>query len=148
MISYRHSTFRLFANGVISSVFQGKSGEVILMSIPELILRFIAGGSIVVLVSLLAKSDHPFLSGLIVLFPAVTLVSFFFLKNSVSTESIHKISLFSIYTYPTTLCFLVAFYIYHSKYGVINGLCIAIAAWILSAVLLIFLNSRYIHIGL
>lgn len=51
----------------------------------EIALRFVAGGSLIVLVTLLAKTKYPMLSGIFMLFPAVTLVGYYFIGQSMST---------------------------------------------------------------
>ena len=48
----------------------------------EIIIRFIAGGSLVVIVSLLAKAGHPQIAALAVLFPVVTIVGYWFALSS------------------------------------------------------------------
>jgi len=48
----------------------------------EYILYFITGGLIVTSVIALARAGYPFLSGLALTFPAVTIVSFYFIGKS------------------------------------------------------------------
>ena len=81
------------------------------MASSQLAWRFVAGGSVVVIVSWLARGKHPLLAGLFVLFPAVTLVSFYFLAQNASPDTMRRIALFSIYSLPTTLAFLATFYL-------------------------------------
>jgi uncharacterized membrane protein (GlpM family) len=94
----------------------------------------------------MAKANKPFLAGLLVLFPAVTLVSFSFLAKSSSPETMHRIALFSIYSFPATLTFLVAFFLAQQRLGSGAGLCLALVAWLVTASLLALLNTRVLHI--
>jgi uncharacterized membrane protein (GlpM family) len=117
------------------------------MSFQEIILRFVAGGILVVAVSALAKSKYPILAGLFVLFPAVTLVSFFFLARTVPSDTIRKITIFSIYTLPTTLAFLITFLQSHDRFGVLAGLAMAMGSWFLVAIVLLWLHLKVFHIS-
>lgn len=51
-------------------------------SMIEYILYFITGGLIVTSVVALARAGHPFLSGLALTFPSVTIVSFYFIGKT------------------------------------------------------------------
>lgn len=117
------------------------------MSFLEIFLRFLAGGILVVIVSVLAKSKYPFLAGLFVLFPAVTLVSFFFLARSVPSDTLRKVTLFSIYTLPTTLAFLITFLQSHDRFGALGGLAMAVGSWFLVAIVLLWLHLKVFHIS-
>ncbi len=116
------------------------------MSLTQLALRFVAGGSIVVIVSWLANGKHPLLAGLFVLFPAVTLVSFFFLARKEPADVMRRISLYSIYSFPATLVFLVAFYLTQRRLGSAASLYVAVASWLVVALLLVTLNASVFHI--
>ncbi len=116
------------------------------MASSQLAWRFVAGGSVVVIVSWLARGKHPLLAGLFVLFPAVTLVSFYFLAQNASPDTMRRIALFSIYSLPTTLAFLATFYLSQHRMSSIFGLCAAVASWLLVAIVLVALNARVFHI--
>ena len=59
------------------------------MNVIELLTRFLVGGSLIVLVSLLAKTKYSVISGLLVLFLIVTLVGYFFIRQSVDSSKLH-----------------------------------------------------------
>jgi len=110
------------------------------MNAPELLLRFIAGGGLIVIITLLAKTKYSFISGVMVLFPAVTLVGYYFLSQSVGTIQLKTITLFSIYALPATLIFLLVFYLLQGKYIVIYTLLFSVVAWFIAASVLIIIN--------
>lgn len=99
----------------------------------ELSLRFIAGGALVSLISILSKTKYSMLSGIIVLFPAVTLVGYYFIGQSVDSSRLKEIALISLYSFPTTIMFLLAFYFCQGRYDLISSLIISIVAWIITA---------------
>ena len=57
-----------------------------MISLPELLVRFIAGGTLVVIISILGKSHHPQLAGLAVLFPVVSVVGYYFLISAIGGD--------------------------------------------------------------
>lgn len=116
------------------------------MSANELVLRFLAGGAMVVVVSLLGKSSHPTLAGMAILFPAVTLVSFSFLSATSSAETLGRIGMFSIYSIPATVAFLAVFTFTVQKVGAGVGLGLGVCAWVGVAAVLLVLNRLVLHL--
>ena len=116
------------------------------MSATEVALRFMAGGSVVVLVSVFARSSHPTLAGMAVLFPAVTLVSFAFLAGASSAEKLSRIATFAVYSLPATLSFLVTYAFAVERIGPKVGLSVAVLAWLAMAGGLLALNRLCFHL--
>jgi uncharacterized membrane protein (GlpM family) len=106
------------------------------MSILELLLRFLAGGILVVGVSLFAKARQPLLAGLFMLFPAVTLAGLYFAGRTTETASLKKIALFSMAGLPATFVFLAVFYAIIGKMGLVPSLALSVAAWCGAAAIL------------
>ena len=103
------------------------------MNVIELLTRFLVGGSLIVVVSLLSKTKYSVISGLLVLFPIVTLVGYFFIGQSVDSSKLHEITLFSMYSLPTTFIFLFTFYMVQAKYTLVELLFLSVIAWFLAA---------------
>jgi len=103
------------------------------MAAVELLLKFVAGGSIVVAVTLLAKTRYPALSGIMMLFPAVTLVGYYFVGQTATPIQLQQITKLSIYGISTTFMFLLAFYYAQKTMSVPNSLAASIGAWVISA---------------
>ena len=99
----------------------------------EMALRFIAGGSVVLAVTLLAKTRYPMLSGVIMLFPAVTLIGYYFVSQTVDATQLKEITKFSMYGLFATFAFLVAFYYAQRTMNVPNSLITATTTWLVSA---------------
>ena len=116
------------------------------MGLLEILLKFCAGGTAVVVISWLAKSKNPTLAGLFVLFPAVTLVSFIFMLIDKNTYAIKRAALGSIYYIPSTLAFLITFYFAYKIFGNFWSLIFALVAWIVVAILLTIINAKFLHI--
>lgn len=117
------------------------------MNIIELLIRFFVGGSLIVLITLLAKTKYSFISGLLVLFPIVTLVGYFFMGQSVDSLRLKEITLFSMYSLPTTFIFLFTFYHLQGRYELIYSLLFSVIAWFLAAGMLIVINHYVLKIG-
>ena len=107
------------------------------MIISEYILRFVMGGGLLTLITILAKSKNPTLAGIFVLFPAVTLVGYWFIAKTVDASQLQGIALHSIYALPTTLVFLIAFYLSCGRFSIGITLLISVIAWLACAGLLV-----------
>ena len=106
-------------------------------SLNELGWRFIAGGSLVTLISVVSKTKYSALSGVLVLFPAVTLVGYYFIGQSVDSSKMKEITIYSLYALPTTILFLLTFYFCQGRYDLINSLLISILAWTITAYIVV-----------
>lgn len=107
------------------------------MNVTEMALRFIAGGSIVLAATLLAKTRYPVLAGVIMLFPAVTLIGYYFIGQTVTPVQLQQITKFSMYALSTTFIFLMAFYYAQRTMDVPHSLITSTGAWVASAIVLV-----------
>ncbi|ATW26872.1 GlpM family protein [Candidatus Formimonas warabiya] len=113
------------------------------MNLTEAVSRFIAGGSLILLVSYLGKTKNPYVSGLAVLFPIVTTVGYYFLSLSMEGQELQRVVLVSICAVPTTIAFLITLYFTIGKLPVWQSLLLGIVAWFISALLLILLDKYF-----
>lgn len=112
------------------------------MTSTEMILRFMVGGSLIVLVTLLSKTKYPMLSGIFMLFPAVTLVGYYFIGQSMSLPQLQQVTKFSIYALPTTFIFLITFYYTLEKQSLIFALILSTITWIFCAAALVVITHK------
>lgn len=108
----------------------------------ELTLRFVTGGSLIVLISLLGKTKYPMLSGIFMLFPAVTLVGYYFIGQSISIPELQNITKFSILALSTTFIFLVIFYYAQEKQSLNYALVSATCGWFAAAGVLVGISRE------
>lgn len=106
------------------------------MTLVELIMRFLVGGAFVVIINLIGKSGNSLISGLAMLFPAITLLGYYFLSIS-QHGLLSKTVMFSIWSLPTSLAFLLALYFTIDKIPIIQSLILGIAAWLITALIVI-----------
>jgi uncharacterized membrane protein (GlpM family) len=106
------------------------------MSLVELLTRFLAGGTLVVLINLIGKSRNSFLAGLAMLFPGITLLGYYFLSIS-QHDTLSKTVMFSIWSLPTSLAFLLTLYFSIDKIPILQALALAIASWLITALVVI-----------
>ena len=106
------------------------------MTIVEVITRFIVGGIFVVIINLIGKSENSLVSGLAMLFPAITLLGYYFLSIS-QHDTLSKTVMFSIWSLPTSLAFLLALYFTIDKMPIIQALALGIASWLITAMVVI-----------
>lgn len=62
------------------------------------LLYFLMGGITVTLVVLFAELGHPFLSGMVIVFPAVTVISFYFIGRAAGPEAVAVTAKSALYT--------------------------------------------------
>ncbi|MCD4811396.1 GlpM family protein [bacterium] len=109
----------------------------------EFALRFIAGGSLITIVSLISKCKYPYISGLFMMFPAVTLVGYYFVSGNVTPLELKSITVFSLVSLVTVAVFIVSFYVFQSKYDVIFALLLSLLCWSVSAGVIVFLSRLW-----
>ena len=117
------------------------------MNFPEICLRFIAGGTVVVIVSFLARAKNPLFAGLFVLFPVITIIGFYFIGQSCDTVHLKRITLFSMLSLPATLVFLGTFHFLIGKVDLVWSLAFSLAAWSATALVFILLNHVLVRTG-
>lgn len=114
------------------------------ITLQEAIVKFVAGGSLILLISLLGKSKYNHLSGILVLFPVVTVIGYYFLSSYVPGERLQRIVLFSILSLPTVLVFLLVLYIALNRMSVIPALVMGIMAWLVTALLITLIDYKFL----
>jgi uncharacterized membrane protein (GlpM family) len=117
------------------------------MTIAEYAIRFVAGGSLVVAVSLLAKARNPMLAGIFMLFPVITIVGLYFAGQSLDSAGLGKIALFCMAALPTTLVFLGTFYSTIGRFNLVQCLIMSTVAWCASAGAIVSVIRLVFHGG-
>lgn len=112
----------------------------------ELILKFLLGGTIIVIFSLLAKSKNPQIAGLVVLFPIISVVGYIFLINSIGKEASRPIILFSVIALPTVLVFLVSLFFSLKYFNTFSSFSISIFCWFITAILIYLADKHIFHL--
>lgn len=116
------------------------------MNFIEAATRFIAGGSLILIVCYLGKMKNPYISGVAVLFPIVTLVGYYFLSFSVTGAALQRVALVSMYSLPTMLSFLFTIYLTVGKMPIWQSLLMGILSWLITATILILFDKYFLHI--
>lgn len=114
------------------------------MSWQEGLIRFVCGGFLVLVVSLISKGKNPHVAGLAVLFPAVTVVAYYFLSQSLPTESLRNTVVLSILALPTVAAFLITFYYCIGRMAISYALLAGVGAWLIIAALTMQASQRWL----
>ena len=117
------------------------------MKLVEAISRFVVGGSIILFISILSETKHRMLSGLFVLFPAVTVVGYYYYSLKVSQTQLESTVLFSLVAVPTVVAYLVTFYFSIRRFSVPVSLGIGVSGWLVVAVAIVFINHQFLGLG-
>jgi uncharacterized membrane protein (GlpM family) len=110
------------------------------MTLAELMTRFLVGGTLVVLINLIGKSRNSFIAGLAMLFPGITLLGYYFLSIS-QHGTLSKTVMFSIWSLPTSLVFLLTLYFTIDKMPILQTLALGIASWLITALVVIWVYT-------
>jgi uncharacterized membrane protein (GlpM family) len=105
------------------------------MTFTEGALRFILGGTLVLLIGLVAKSGRSGLAGIIALFPVITAVSYSFMAKSVDIKIMKDAVFNSMVSLPATLVFLFVFYFCLGRVNFVATLVFSLAAWFIVALI-------------
>ena len=106
----------------------------------EAFLRFITGGALILLVSLLSTTKFKIISGILVLFPIVTVVGFYAASFEMNVEELRKSVLLGMIGLPTVFSFLITFYFSLKIFSVTYSLIMGLLAWLLTAVIIVLLS--------
>ena len=99
----------------------------------DLAVKFIAGGAVVVLITLIAKRMSLEAAALISFIPAVSLVAFYFIGHELGHESLVQMVKLSIYSVALLFLFIIYLTFLLNSYNFAISLGIAMILWTASA---------------
>ncbi len=106
-------------------------------------LYFLVGGAVVTLITLLAELGHPFLAGIAIVVPSVTLVSFYFIgKSSGAGAVVASAKSALMTTFVVWLPYMLSVIYLAPKLGVNRALLAAFGVFLAAAAAWIYLNRR------
>lgn len=112
------------------------------MSIKEAVLKFIIGGSFILLISYIGKTKNSYISGLAVLFPIVSIVGYYFLSANISVKALKNVILFSLFSIPALIVFLIILYITIDKFSFFTSVVLSISSWLLTASIILLIRTK------
>lgn len=117
------------------------------MNLAEAVSRFIVGGTAILFISLLSETKYRMLAGLFVLFPAVTVVGYYYYSLEVTRAQLASTVLFSIASVPAIVAYLLTFYFSLRRFSAPVSLVLGVVSWLVIAVAIIFMNQQYLGLG-
>ena len=112
------------------------------MDLTEAVVRFAVGGALITAVSLLGETKYSVLSGLVVLFPVVTLTGYYFLALEVPLPELRQVVLFSALAVPTVWGFTLGFYAASARFSVPVSLLLGVCAWLIVALVVVWVDRH------
>ncbi len=104
-------------------------------------LYFLTGGTVVSLVVWLARQGHPFLSGMALVFPGVTLVSLYFIGKNAGDEVAAASARSAIYsTFAVWLPYIATVAYFSTRWGVNRALSVGFAIFLIFGTIWIYYN--------
>jgi uncharacterized membrane protein (GlpM family) len=101
----------------------------------DLLLKGAVSGALITLVLLVARAERTQAAGLLVLFPAITLLSYYFVGQSEGEEQLRDVVRGSVVAFPVWLIFMGVVYFGLPVLGFRLALLAATGAWLLAGVL-------------
>jgi len=98
----------------------------------DLLLKGIISGSLVMLVLLFARVERTQTAGLFVLFPAVTLLSYYFIGQSEGEQQLREVVRGSVMAFPVWLVFMAVVYFTLPLLDFRLALVVATGVWLLA----------------
>jgi uncharacterized membrane protein (GlpM family) len=112
------------------------------MSFLEGFLRFVLGGTLVLIVSIVAKNGKTTIAGIIALFPIITAVSFYFMSKTVEVKTLKDAILTSLISFPTTLAFLASLFLCVNRFNIVLSLIISVFVWLIAAIIMYYIKTK------
>ena len=113
------------------------------MSWLEAVLRFLIGGTLILLVSVIGREGKSAVAGLVAMFPVVTALSYYFLGRTASKIVVKETVLSSLGGLPIVAIFLVVTYFCLQKFSVNISILIGIGVWIICGAFYLFIKSTF-----
>jgi uncharacterized membrane protein (GlpM family) len=111
-------------------------------NIPEFILEFLIGGTVVTLVSYFGSKGSGDLAAFITMFPSISTLGFYFVYKNGGNEAVMKFVQGFFLVVPSWILYVVLMYILCSRLSVIYSLIISVGSYMISS----FLLSKIKHI--
>ncbi len=105
--------------------------------INEMVLKFIVGGSLITIISFISKCKYPYISGLFMMFPAVTLIGYYFVSMNVTPLELKNITVFSLVSLVTVAVFILSFYCFQSRMTIFYSLGCSLVCWSLAGLIIL-----------
>lgn len=107
----------------------------------SILVKFFFGGTIVTLVTLIAKTGNNTLAGIVMMFPAIILTSLFFLSLE-NPESVKETAFVGLIGLTTTAALLLTIALTIEKLPSFLSLLLGVASWFLVAVVVFLFTGK------
>lgn len=108
----------------------------------DLLVRGVIGGGFVVVITLLARTQHYYLAGLLPLFPTFGLMSHYIVGTSNTPEEFREVIVFGMWSLAPYLAYLTTVYHLHSRTTLNQTLAGGVAVWAAVASVLVYVWKR------
>lgn len=111
----------------------------------SLFLKSIIGAVVVVLIAVLSKSKAFYIAGLVPLFPTFALIAHVIVSQEKGAEALRQTALFGLWALIPYFIYLLMVYIFATKLSMWACLSVAVACWVVAAVVLIYAWQMFQH---
>jgi len=108
----------------------------------NLALKAVAGAAIVIVIQLLARSEHAYIAGLVPLFPTFALIAHYFVGTQRGSHDLKQTIRFGMWSLLPYWIYLAVLYLLVDRCPLPLALGIAVSAWLAAALVLLFIWNR------
>jgi len=108
----------------------------------ELLVKALVGAVMVVVIQLLARTEHYYIAGLVPLFPTFALISHYIVGSEKTVGELKSTILFGMFSLIPYLCYLLVLYFLVDRCRLAVSLLGGALAWFVAAVGLILVWNR------
>lgn len=108
----------------------------------EWVVKASAGALVVVIISLLARSQHFFIAGLVPVFPTFTLIAHYTVSVARTPADVKATVLFTMWSVIPYMMYLITMYLLVERVKMSVALASAVLAWLSGAAVLVLVWTR------
>lgn len=117
------------------------------LSMTSLFLKSMLGALAVLLIAVLSKSKNFFIAGLIPLFPTFALIAHWIVGTERGVTDLRATALFGLWSLIPYAAYLLSVYLLSPNYSLVSTLVLSTIVWTISALLLLFIWSRFFPVS-
>lgn len=115
------------------------------MEIIPYLIRFLSGGLLVLGATLLAeKFKSPYLGGILLLFPFMTIATVYFVGKSIGNEAASKVVIGALLGIPIWLLYALALYFFLKQMSLYLAIFWSFMVWLLGASVFLYIKLHYL----
>ena len=116
------------------------------MEFIEYSIRFLVGGLLVLVITVIAeKYQHPYIGALLLFFPAITIASVYFIGSSAGNDAAARFILGGLSAIPVWVIYAISIYLLLRNTSLIPAIFWSFIVWLIGAGIFVYIKVSYLH---